>query len=201
MAILDGTPEKVRKAVRRYDRVGVELNKFEVTASPAGGWRASVTASVAFDDGSPLHFRRIGDRWRVDKRLRVPKLKVGSFAREDLLAGASGELVLRSPETGIGWLGAEQLSANLEPSARGAYVMKLFGDVELDPETFAAGGALPSGAWQFGLRVNALGTSRHVAVRRQPGLRVPRRADKVSGAARLRFRRGVRLALVVNDPE
>jgi glycosyltransferase involved in cell wall biosynthesis len=200
-AIVAGKPKKVQAAVRRYGRVGFNVDKLAVRTSAAGGWTVSTAASLVFRDGSPLLFRRHGDRWRVDKRLRVPVLKVGSHTQEDLLGGANGELVARSRQSGVGWLGADQLTASLEPSrgTHGGYVMRLSGDIALDPSTFAAGGPLPSGTWQLGLRINALGTNRNVPLRRQAGMRLPRRPDRVRGAAKLRFRRGVRLVVVVKD--
>jgi hypothetical protein len=202
-AILAGKRRKIRAAVRSYDRVAVRLNKFAVRPSEADGWTVSATATLALENGSPVLFRPHGDRWQVDKRLRVRRLNLPSYTAEQLLAGAGGELVLRSPTTGVVWLAVRSLTAKLEPSkaVRGAYVIRVKGNVELAPEHFAAGRPLPEGSWQLSLRVNALGTSRTVAIRREARVRVPRRARQVRGGAKLRFRRGGRLVLAVKGGE
>jgi glycosyltransferase involved in cell wall biosynthesis len=201
-AMLGGTPQQIKAAARRYQKLKGAIESVTISRAGADGWSVTATASLTLRDGSPARFRPHGDGWRVDKRLRVAGLAVRPDAPDELLAGASGDLVLRSAATGVEWLGPATLGARLIPvkaNGGGAHRLQIHGTVRLDPGTFAAGGPLPPGTWLVDLRLSALGVSRDVPVRREGRVgKVGRRHRRSRQGARLDLRRG-RLRLIVPE--
>jgi hypothetical protein len=126
---------------------------------------------------------------------------VQTASRCYLRHSTSGDLVARSSQSDVAWIGSTPLTATLVRSKtdRRAAVIRLRGEVHLDPATFAAGRPLSRGTWQLLLRFQALGATRSLAVSDQTALRLPKRAGRVRGTAKLRLRRGGRLVLVVED--
>ncbi len=197
-AMLSDKPKMIRWLNRRYARFSVQVRSLAARPVDGGRWQVSASASLVFRDGTPVRFRPEGDAWRIDKRLRVANLDVRPDSTEELLTSATGDVVLRSAATGVEWLGPTVLTANLEPTGKNdRRHLVVSGVVELDPQTFAAGGPVPQGTWHVHLRVTALGTSRRVPVRKQRGIEVSRPLLRSRSAPKLRFRSDGRLVLVV----
>ncbi len=189
-AIRRGEPETVREASGRYDDLAATVRSLTVETSADNGWTVSVTAAMTFRDGSPILFQPAADGWRVDQRLQVDGLEVGVESMDELLHRTSGDLVLRSSETPLEWLGATPLTPSFDPhpTIDGAHHLQLTGTVEIDPSSFAAGAPLPAGTWRVSVRLTALGRSRSTPIRRRHVGQLPRRnARGRRGAATLQF--------------
>ncbi|MGN6472137.1 MAG: glycosyltransferase family 2 protein [Mycobacteriales bacterium] len=191
-------PKKIRRLNRRYDRLAARIHSLVATPSGVGRWTITVSASLSFRDNSPVRLRPEGEHWRIDERLQVKGIAVRPDSAAELLADALGDVVLRSADTGVEWLGPTVFAASLEPTPDDdGHHLVVSGSVALDAETFAAGAALTPGTWSLAVRIRALGIGRTAQVVRRPGIEVVRPAAKAADGPRLGFRRHDQLTLKV----
>jgi hypothetical protein len=195
-ALMAEKPIKIRRLNRRYRDLTAAVHSLTAEPSGAGRWTITVSASMLFEDGSPMRFRREGDGWRIDERLQAANLPVRPDSTEELVARAGADLILRSFKDNVVWLGPSLIPAALEPNADGdGHRLLMTGSIELDTETIAAGGPLAAGTWHLGLRIRAGGTSRSVAITQGPGIEIA--AAELDSRPRLKFRDDGRLVLAV----
>jgi glycosyltransferase involved in cell wall biosynthesis len=194
-AMLIDRPLKLRKLARMQNHLKGRITATDIAAADTG-WDISVTAELVHDDGSPVTLHRDGSGWRLDDRLTVSGVTTRTDTTEQLMADASGELVVHSRDTGVEWLSAQLYSPALEPiaDADGAHHLVVRGTVTIDPQTFAAGSPLEPGPWLVDVRVMALGAGRSIPVR---GAFRPATGGRRRGSARLRYTGAGRLKLVM----
>jgi hypothetical protein len=197
-AIAQDKPMKIRRLNRRYQELTAGIHSLSAKPSGVGKWTISASASMHFPDGSPVRFHREGDGWRIDERLQAANLDVRPDSTEELLAPSGADLLLRSNRDRVVWLGPALLPSSLEPNADGnGHRMVMSGTIELDVQTFAAGGPLAKGIWHLALRIRAGGTSRSASLVQGPGIEVTTTETPTQARPQLKFRDDGRLVLVV----
>jgi glycosyltransferase involved in cell wall biosynthesis len=165
-ALLTDRHRLIRAAVRRLDALEGRVQSADITLI-GSSWQLSVAVELTHHDGSPVRLQRGDSGWRLDDRLAVNGVAIRSDSTEELLARTAGDLLVRSPDTGVEWLARQRLEPTLEPipGDGGAHRLLARGTLELDPATFAAGGPLEVGTWLVSARIAALGVGRTVAIR------------------------------------
>jgi hypothetical protein len=195
-AVLAEKPNKIRRLNRRYQELVAGIQSLSAKPSGDDRWTISASASMLFKDGSPMRFRREGDGWRIDERLRAANLAVRPDSTEELTGRSGADLILRSYKDHVVWLGPELLPCTLEPNEDGdGHRLVMSGTIEIDPKTFAAGGPLAKGTWHLGLRIRAGGTARSIAITQAAGVEVAE--GDLGQRPLLKFRDDGRLVLVV----
>ncbi len=195
-SMIDGTSEQIRALAAATGPV-VPAVRLHGVAAVGGGWQLSVSAELIFDDGSPIELHPVQGGWHVDDRLRQADIQSLPDSTEELLAAASGDLLVRDRATKLEWLARDRLRPSLQPigGPDGPHRLVVSGEVTIDPATLAAGSPIQPGSWVVMVRIAALGVSRATAPRslNDP----PELPQSDSEIATLRYGKSGRLQLVV----